>query len=79
MPMRTPETKHRKSPLIEIVESTRPSIVIFGVILKCQGIMRMFTNCLYCLIKNLTVGNVEVKRTVTPLETAGNTAIRVFE
>lgn len=33
--------------------------------------------CLYYLIMNLEVGNVKVNRTVTPLEAAENTAIRV--
>ena len=79
MQMRTPGTKHKKPPLIELVESSRPSFAIFGVIWKCQEVLRMFTNCLYNLIKTLTVENVEVNRTVTPLKTAVNKAIRVFE
>lgn len=75
MQMRMPETKHIKPPIIELVESTRPSFAIFGVIWKSQ----VFFGNVYKYFKILTVGNVEVKRTVTPLETAVNTAIRVFE
>ena len=77
--MRLPGLEHKQTTSDRLVGQQGPSIAIFGVIWKSQVFMRMLMDCLHYYIKNPVVRNVGVKRTVSPLKTTGNKAVRVFE
>ena len=77
--MRLPGLEHKQTTSNRLVGQQGPSIAIFGVIWKSQAFLRMLMDCLHYYIKNLVGENVGVKRTVSPLKTTGNKAVRVFE